>query len=128
MVARLIFAGTFMSAAFAAPTAEKLGLDATSQIASLDLPKNDTKVAAEFTKVYDNFLASFDVDGYTQLLKDMEQVGFKNFQNSKAYNAYRSVPGQPHCDRGVPSSCCKSAGNQRYCAFPWWGNFASLRF
>jgi hypothetical protein len=79
------------------------GMDAASQIASLGLPSNDTTIGVEFEKVYNSFLSSFDVDAYTQLLADLEKVGFKNFQTSKAFTAYRTVPGQAHCDRGTIS-------------------------
>ena len=108
-LATVLCGACVVSAATVPPEAKLLGLDLASQIASLELPKNNTRVASEFEKAYNDFLASFDVEAYDQLLTDLEKVGLANFQSSKAFNAYRTVPGQPHCDRGDVSPAVMKA-------------------
>lgn len=67
---------------------------------------NDAKTVAAFEKVYEKYLNEFNeyhLGDHEKMLAELEE-GMKSFLSSKAATAYKSVPGQPHCDRGVSSA------------------------
>ena len=76
-----------------------LGLSDADHVLNLNLPQ-DKKTEEAFHKIYDHFLKEFDIDTYKSLMQELE-VGLKNYKHSNAYTAYKTVPAQPSCDRGV---------------------------
>ena len=94
-----------------------MGLSEGDSAVSLNLP-HTPEVEAAFERVYDSYLRDFDTDGYHKLLATMEQ-GMTNYKESAAFNGYKTIPGQPMCDRGVVTPSMKRAlGAKAVSAFP----------
>lgn len=64
--------------------------------------KSPAAVEKAFNDIYSHYAKEFDVDTYKTMMQELE-VGMKNYKHSTAYTAYKTVPDQPNCDRGVLS-------------------------
>jgi len=101
----------FAATALASTETMSLGLTAEDHVLNLGLP-NDPAVEKAFEQIYNSALKDFDIDTYKMLMEDLE-TGLKNYKHSNAYTAYKSVPAQPVCDRGVISPAAGAALNTK---------------
>lgn len=113
----LLTASVLLATSAAAEQAQLKAPTLDNHVVSLNLPQ--TKEAHEaFEKVYNEYLKDFDADAYHSFLEKME-AGLENYKSSNAFNGYKTIPGQPHCDRGVISTQTKAAmGAKAVSAFP----------
>jgi hypothetical protein len=133
MIRNLIVATGLIAASGAAATevallSELASADPTgeaSQILNLGLDnlikehgKSPQEVEKAFNDVYEHYAKEFDVDTYKQMMQELE-VGLKNYKHSAAYTAYKTIPDQPQCDKGVLSpAAVSSLGVKAVTPFP----------
>ena len=98
----------------------ELNLQPTDTVVALfdrKVTEDEKAVTAAFEKVYDSFLRDFNVDAHHKLMSLIEPAT-ASFLESKAFNGYRTVPGQAHCDAGAASSPSRAVAVKAVSAFP----------